>query len=41
MINSSFTVIENTDKARDEYGHCYGSENLIITKDDILALLDR
>ena len=35
---SSFTIIENTEHARDEYGHCYGSEEYILTEADIEAL---
>lgn len=37
--NSDFTIIENTSKARDEYGHNYGSEVFTISKNDINALL--
>lgn len=35
---SSFTTINNTERARDEYGHCYGSEEYILTEADIKAL---
>ena len=38
--NSDFTIIENTPKARNEYGHRYGSEEFVITKEDIEALLN-
>ena len=40
-MGSSFTIIENTQKAQDEYGHCYGSSDLKISKEDIEALLNR
>lgn len=33
-------VIENTKKAQDQYGHLWGSEHIIITKEQIQALLD-
>ena len=35
-----FCIIEKTQKARNEYGHRYGSEIFEITKKDIKALLD-
>lgn len=37
---SNFTVIENNNKARDEFGHNYGSEIYEISKKDIQALLN-
>lgn len=37
---SDFSIIENSMKAQNEFGHCYGSETYIITKEDIQALLD-
>ena len=37
--NSDFIIIENTSKAREEYGHRYGSEVFTISKNDIDALL--
>ena len=33
-------IIKNSNKGRDEYGHCYGSENIILTTEHIDALLD-
>ena len=36
---SEFEVIENTDKARDEFEkHLYGSQRYFLTKDDLKAL---
>ena len=36
---NSFEIIENTDKARDEFEkHLYGSGNYVLTKDDLKAL---
>lgn len=40
-MKSDFTIIENTSKAQDDYGHCYGSNTLRISKEDIAALLNR
>ena len=37
---SDFEVIENSMKAQNKFGHCYGSETYIITKEDIQALLE-
>ncbi len=36
---SDFKVIDNTAKARDEFGHCYGSEIHEISREDLVALL--
>ena len=33
-------IIENSNKSRDEYGHCYGSENIILTIEQVNALLN-
>ncbi len=33
-------IIENSNKDRDQYGHCYGSENIILTSEHINALLN-
>ena len=38
MDESTFAIIENTEKARDEYGTCYGVNYLKISKEDIQAL---
>lgn len=37
---SDFEVINNTNKARGEFGYCYGSENYTLSKNDIEALLN-
>lgn len=37
---SDFTIIENSRKGRDKYGHNYGSQNNKISKENIQALLD-
>lgn len=39
-INNHFDIIENTNKAQDEYGRCYGYETYGITREQIQALLD-
>lgn len=33
-------IIENTDQARDQFGHMYGSGNTYLSREDIQALLD-
>ena len=33
-------IIENTDKAKDEYGYMWGADTFVLTKDMINALLD-
>lgn len=40
-MKSDFAIIESTRKAQDDYGHCYGSGTLRISKEDIAALLNR
>jgi hypothetical protein len=40
MGDNKFTIIENTEKARDTFGWSYGGEVIIITKENINALLD-
>ena len=37
---SDFAIIENTREAQDEYGHNYGSDIYVMSKNDIQALLD-
>ena len=39
-IESCFSIIENTNKAQEEYGRCYGYETYGITRKQIQALLD-
>lgn len=39
-IMNHFDIIENTNKAQDEYGRCYGYETYGITREQIQALLD-
>ena len=34
-----FVIIENTPKARDKYGHAFGSQVFTITRENIEALL--
>jgi len=33
------TVIENSDKAKDDYGHRFGSSNTFVTQENVQALL--
>lgn len=39
-ITNHFNIIENTNKAQEEYGRCYGCETYGITRRQIQALLD-
>lgn len=39
-ITNHFDVIENTNKAQEEYGRCYGYETYGITRKQIQALLN-
>ena len=39
-MESNFTIIEASEFAQNEYGHCYGSSTLRISKEDIAALLN-
>lgn len=39
-IENYFNIIENTNKAQEEYGRCYGCETYGITRKQIQALLD-
>ena len=39
-ITNHFDIIENTNKAQEEYGQCYGYETYGITRKQIQALLD-
>lgn len=39
-VESNFTIIENTKKAQNEFGHNYGSDTYYISKEDIQALLN-
>lgn len=39
-ITNHFDIIENTNKAQEEYGQCYGYDTYGITKKQIQALLD-
>lgn len=40
-MSSDLTIIENTYDARADYGFYYGCSELVITKEHMLALLDR
>lgn len=33
-------IIDNTKEARDEYGHWWGSEDVVLNKEHIQALID-
>ena len=33
-------IIENTEEARNEFGHCYGSERVEVSEEKIKALLN-
>lgn len=35
---SDFSIIENTDEARAQYGYAYGADFFVISKEDIEAL---
>ena len=37
---TDFTIIENSEAAKDNYGHACGSEDFIISGEDIKALLE-
>ena len=39
-IMNHFDIIENTNKAQEKYGRCYGYETYGITRKQIQALLD-
>ncbi len=36
---SGFEIIDNTDKAKDEFGYCYGCQTYDISLKDIRAVL--
>jgi len=38
MDSEENIIIDNTDKSFDDFGHCYGSVEIIITKEDLEAL---
>ena len=37
---NNFTIIDDNEKSRDEFGNCYGSETYEISSEDLVALLD-
>lgn len=39
-FSNPLQIIENTEEARDEFGHAWGSEDVFITRGDIGALLE-
>lgn len=39
-ITNHFDIIENTNKAQEEYGQCYGYDTYGITRKQLQALLD-
>lgn len=37
--NTSRAIIDNTEEARDDFGHYYGSENIVLTREEIMAII--